>query len=358
MSTECPVSQTIAPRIASLVEERPTTVRHEAQEKTAGFVKYRRDIDGMRAVAVVAVIAFHAFPSSLKGGFIGVDIFFVISGFLISSILFSGLERNKFSFAEFYIRRAKRIFPSLSLMLIGCLVFGWFALLADEYRLLGKHVFAGAGFVSNWLLLSEKGYFDKASETKPLLHLWSLGIEEQFYLLWPFLLWVGRKIRLNLLVVIGAVLIASFVINVLYIRSDPVSMFYTPQSRFWELLIGATLAYLSLHHRGFFSSFNRVVQELLSGTGMALIVVGLVVLTSAHKFPGLWALLPTMGTALVIAAGPKAWLNRNILSNPVFVWIGLVSYPLYLWHWPLLCFPRIVYSSSTTLAEGPFEGAA
>jgi hypothetical protein len=147
--------------------------------------KYRADIDGLRAVAVLAVVGFHAFPNLVKGGLVGVDIFFVISGFLISTIIFDSLERNSFSFLEFYSRRIRRIFPALLLVLIASFSFGWFTLLADEYKQLGKHIAAGAGFVSNFVFWNESGYFDNTADTKPLLHLWSLGIEEQFYIVWP-----------------------------------------------------------------------------------------------------------------------------------------------------------------------------
>lgn len=149
----------------------------------------------MRAIAVLFVVGFHAFPLWIKGGFIGVDIFFVISGYLISTIIIVGLERNNFSFIEFYTRRIKRIFPALLLVLISSFAFGWFVLLADEYKQLGKHIAGGAGFVSNYLFWNESGYFDNAAETKPLLHLWSLGIEEQFYIIWPLLLWLAWRTR-------------------------------------------------------------------------------------------------------------------------------------------------------------------
>lgn len=163
--------------------------------------KYRPDIDGLRAVAILFVVGFHAFPNWVHGGFIGVDIFFVISGYLISTIIIGSLERDSFSFVEFYIRRINRIFPALLLVLIACFSFGWYALLADEYKQLGKHIAGGAGFISNFLFWNESGYFDNAAETKPLLHLWSLGIEEQFYLAWPLLLWLVWKNKLNLLAV-------------------------------------------------------------------------------------------------------------------------------------------------------------
>jgi peptidoglycan/LPS O-acetylase OafA/YrhL len=159
--------------------------------------KYRSDIDGLRAVAVLSVVVFHAFPDWLQGGFIGVDIFFVISGYLISTILFENLERGTFSFQEFYVRRIKRIFPALLLVLVACLVFGWFALYPDEYQQLGTHLAAGAGFLANFIFWGESGYFDNAADTKPLLHLWSLGIEEQFYIVWPLLLWLAWKRKIN-----------------------------------------------------------------------------------------------------------------------------------------------------------------
>src|SRR5208282_3531353 len=146
--------------------------------------KYRPDVDGLRAIAILSVIGFHAFPSFIRGGFVGVDVFFVISGYLISTIIFSSLEKNRFSFIEFYFRRIRRIFPALILVLVACYVFGWFALLTSEYELLGKHIAAAVGFVLNFMLWHEAGYFDEAAALKPLLHLWSLSIEEQFYVLW------------------------------------------------------------------------------------------------------------------------------------------------------------------------------
>lgn len=150
--------------------------------------KYRADIDGLRAIAILSVVGYHAFPSWVKSGFIGVDIFFVISGFLISTIIFDNLEHNNFRFIEFYSRRIKRIFPALLLVLIASFSFGWQILLADEFKQLSKHIIGGAGFISNFVLMRESGYFDNLAETKPLLHLWSLAIEEQFYIFWPLLL--------------------------------------------------------------------------------------------------------------------------------------------------------------------------
>ena len=217
--------------------------------------KYRPDIDGLRAVAVLSVVAFHAFPEWIKGGFIGVDVFFVISGFLISTIIFENLDRGTFSFAEFYARRIKRIFPALIFVLSACLIFGWLSLLPEELNQLGKHILGGAGFVSNLVLWSESGYFDNSAETKPLLHLWSLGIEEQFYIVWPFLVWAAWKRKLNLFYVTLSLLVASFASNIWLIQANPVATFYSPLTRFWELLCGSLLA-LYVIRRGDNSNVN------------------------------------------------------------------------------------------------------
>src|SRR5690606_12625358 len=184
------------------------------------------------------------------GGFIGVDVFFVISGFLISTIIFKNLSTDTFSFSDFYIRRIRRIFPALIVVLIATLALGWLMLLADELNQLGKHVAAGAGFVANFVFWGEAGYFDSSAETKPLLHLWSLGIEEQFYIFWPVLLWLAWKRKLNLLMVAVVIAVLSFALNVTTVRQDPVATFYSPLSRIWELLCGAILAWLTLYRVG------------------------------------------------------------------------------------------------------------
>jgi peptidoglycan/LPS O-acetylase OafA/YrhL len=161
---------------------------------------YRPDIDGLRAIAVIAVLFFHAFPKLSPGGFVGVDIFFVISGYLISSILYAALELNTFSLLDFYARRIRRIFPALIVILVAGYLFGWFYLFVDEFSKLGSHTFASAGFIQNWILASESGYFDSSADLKPYLHLWSLGVEEQFYIVWPIFLWLAWKLRINLLI--------------------------------------------------------------------------------------------------------------------------------------------------------------
>lgn len=345
----------------------PATVRLPKMTTPAPHLshpKYRPDIDGLRAVAVLSVVAFHAFPAWMKGGFIGVDVFFVISGFLISTIIFENLDRGTFSFTEFYARRIKRIFPALLLVLIASYAFGWFALLADEYKQLGKHIAAGAGFVSNFVLWGEAGYFDNSAETKPLLHLWSLGIEEQFYIVWPFVLWMAWKKKFNLLTLTIIVAFVSFYLNLKGIKKDAVATFYSPQTRFWELLSGSILAWFALYKKGAYANYKlkidgwlskliyrepveadgKTLSSVISFVGILLLAFGFWRITKDVSFPGKWAVIPVLGAVLIILAGPKAWINRKVLSNKIAVWFGLISFPLYLWHWPILSFARIVES--------------
>lgn len=326
--------------------------------------KYRPDIDGLRAVAVLSVVTFHAFPEWMKGGFIGVDVFFVISGFLISTIIFENLERGTFTFSDFYARRIRRIFPALLVVLVACYGVGWFALLADEYKQLGKHIAAGAGFVANLVLWNEAGYFDNSAETKPLLHLWSLGVEEQFYIVWPLALWLAWRSKFNLLALTVLCALVSFSLSAMGIKQDPVATFYSPHTRLWELLSGSLLAWIAVYRRepsgnagwqleawlgkasarGRPSSGGRALPDTLSICGSLLLAYGFWRIHKNLGFPGKWALVPVLGSALIVLAGPRAWINSRILSHRLAVGLGLISFPLYLWHWPLLTFARIVES--------------
>ncbi|MDD5214628.1 MAG: acyltransferase family protein [Methylococcales bacterium] len=309
-------------------------------------LNYRPDIDGLRAVAVLLVLIFHGFPRFIKGGFIGVDIFFVISGYLITSIILKSQARGDFSLIEFYSRRIKRIFPSLLVVLLFCLTFGWFSLLADEYQALGKHVAAGAIYISNLVLQSEAGYFDTDSDFKPLLHLWSLGIEEQFYLVFPLLLMLTAKFKGNAFTLIFLSLVSSFALNVLLIEQNPTGVFFFPQTRAWELLIGSVVAHVNLYQRERFDSFlakTHLSFNVLSWLNVALIAGAWIGLDSTKiTFPNGWALLPTLGAAGLILAGEKAWFNRKVLASKAAIWLGLISYPLYLWHWSLLSLLRTI----------------
>ncbi|MBF0571814.1 MAG: acyltransferase [Candidatus Omnitrophica bacterium] len=305
--------------------------------------KYRTDLDGLRGIAVLSVVIFHAFPLWVKGGYIGVDIFFVISGYLISTIIFSNLDSKTFSFKGFYSRRIRRIFPALLLVLTACYVLGWFVLMADEFKLLGKHIVGGAEFISNFLLQREEGYFDKATDIKPLLHLWSLGIEEQFYIVFPILIWFAYKIRFNLVTLMATVAFVSFSLNVAQIHLKPIATFYSPIPRFWELIAGGLLAHFD-YKKKMVSAIAKwsLLPDAKSVLGFLCIALALGMLTTESSFPGWWALLPVLGSVLIISAGSQAFLNRTVLSNKLLVWFGLISYPLYLWHHPLLSFSHIV----------------
>ncbi len=296
--------------------------------------QYRPDIDGLRAIAVLSVLVFHAFPGRLPSGFIGVDIFFVISGYLISSIILRELKDGRFSFSTFYARRIRRIVPALVLVLASTALVAWFLLLPHELEAFGRHVVAGAGFVSNLLLWRESGYFDAAAEQKPLLHLWSLGIEEQFYIAWPLLLALAWRGGRRVLALMAVILTGSFMANVLLVSADPVAAFYSPVSRLWELAVGGILAYVALHRRISGS------HDVRSVAGAVLLIAGLVLVDRDSSFPGWLALLPTGGAALLLSA-PLSGINRYLLANRVLVWVGLISYPLYLWHWPLLSLSHI-----------------
>jgi peptidoglycan/LPS O-acetylase OafA/YrhL len=297
---------------------------------------YRKDIDGLRAIAILSVVTYHAFPNLLPGGFIGVDIFFVISGFLITGVILQHLNQDQFSFIDFYSRRIRRIFPALLVVLLSAYAWGWFHQMADEYAQLGKHIAAGAGFISNLVLWGESGYFDKSAVTKPLLNLWSLGVEEQYYIVWPMVLWIFFRRQWSMFYLIITALVISFVWNLLLIKVDPTATFYAPWTRFWELLIGSSLAYLQSKTVSIPLRWLALVQN--SWLGFALCIIGFWQIDAQLFFPGWWGLLPTMGAFILIFAGPQADLNRIILSNPLMVGIGKISYPLYLWHWPILVF--------------------
>lgn len=301
---------------------------------------YRPEIDGLRAVAVLSVLIFHAFPEWLPGGFVGVDVFFVISGYLITAILHRELASERYSTAEFYRRRIDRLFPALLVMLGAVYAFGWFTLFADEFMQLGKQMAGGAGFVANIVLFSETGYFNESSATKPLLHLWSLGIEEQFYLVFPIILYAAFKLRAKPILVVSVLLAASFLLNLHSIKTDVERTFYLPQYRHWELLAGSILALLLAHGNPL--SRMPVASSALSVIGLALIGYSIWSFNEKMAFPGWYAAAPVIGTFLVIAAASGAWINRRILGSKPMVAVGLISFPLYLWHWPLLSIAQII----------------
>ncbi|MDR2694913.1 MAG: acyltransferase [Deltaproteobacteria bacterium] len=320
---------------------------------------YRPDIDGLRALAVLSVVVYHAFPAVLQGGFIGVDVFFVISGYLISGIILNDLQQGTFSLRNFYSRRIRRIFPALIIVLAAVLIFGWFALFPAEYRSLGEHVFGGAVFISNFLLWHEAGYFDAVAKSKPLLHLWSLGIEEQFYIFFPLFLWYCAKKRFRAGRIIAALCALSFLLNV-FCMHDLSMIFYSPYTRIWELLAGAALrmAMRQPPAGGRFLKPNAPADVATVGqegghdgrglglvpalSGIILLGLAFLLVREGEPYPGWKALLPVFGTMLLIAAGPLNPVNKHLLANRLAVFTGLVSYPFYLWHWSLISCAYII----------------
>jgi peptidoglycan/LPS O-acetylase OafA/YrhL len=317
-------------------------------------ISYQAHVDGLRAVAVLSVIAFHAFPTRITGGFIGVDIFFVISGFLISGIILGGLRQGSFTFSDFYSRRIRRIFPALTVVLAATLVLGYLLLFPSEFHNLGKHALGGALFVANVTLWQDAGYFDIAAELKPLLHLWSLGVEEQFYLLWPLFLFVCHKRRWNTLWITGLIFLASFAFNVWASGNKPIANFFLLPGRFWELMAGSMLAQLQVGGESASAVLglerSATARESVAIAGIALVVTAVFEIDRNTVFPGWAALAPVLGTCLLIAAGPQAWINRRLLAHPTAVFVGLISYPLYLWHWPLFAYARITSPDGHSMA--------
>jgi peptidoglycan/LPS O-acetylase OafA/YrhL len=304
-------------------------------------IPYRPEIDGLRAVAVLAVVLFHAFPNFLPGGFVGVDVFFVISGYLITRLIVEDLDAGRFSVLAFYRRRIRRIFPALLIVLVACGTAGWWLLMGAEYQSLGAHIASASVFASNFTLLSESGYFDEAAHAKPLLHLWSLAIEEQFYVVWPLLLWLAIRTRITALrlACIGATL--SFAIGVVLLEVDSAATFYQPAARAWELMAGAILAIAEREHAP--ALWRRLTdRRWLPWAGFVAILASAVLFDERTPFPGWLAAIPVLGTLAILAAGPSSHLAARLGSTRWLVWVGLISYPLYLWHWPLLSFARIV----------------
>jgi peptidoglycan/LPS O-acetylase OafA/YrhL len=295
------------------------------------------------------VIGYHAQPWLVPGGFIGVDIFFVISGFLITRIILTQLKARTFSSIDFYSRRVRRIFPALIVVLTATYLIGWFVLLPDGFSLLGKSITAGVAFVSNLFQLRQVGYFAPDAAENPLLHLWSLGIEEQFYIFWPpvLLMIFGSPRRRYWMAAIAA---ASFAAGLLIFFGYKEWSFYSPISRAWELLAGGIVASRYVDRPELEQQSFARRDNLLATIGIAAIVGAAFGLSKNSMFPGLYALLPVLG-ALLIIVSPNSVVNRILLSNRAIVLVGLISYPLYLWHWPLLSYLAIIRNGVPNFVE-------
>ncbi len=300
-------------------------------------MQYRADIDGLRALAVVAVVLGHAHVTGFAGGFVGVDVFFVISGFLITSILVKEARGGTFSLLRFYERRARRIFPALFCMLGFAAVAAWWRLPADEFAAFGRGVVATTFFVSNFLFWCETGYFDLAAEERPLLHTWSLAVEEQFYLLFPLAVWwTTRHLAGRFALWLWPVMAASFALAVWGVEAHPKAAFYLAPTRAWELLAGSALALRLVP-----LPRTHSLREMVAALGVLCIATSVVFYSKDTPFPGVNAVLPCLGAALVIHAGLAGpTLASRLLSLKPIVFVGLISYSLYLWHWPLLVFAR------------------
>ncbi|HWM70015.1 MAG TPA: acyltransferase family protein [Steroidobacteraceae bacterium] len=304
----------------------------------AGSRQYRADIEGLRAVAVLPVVAYHVAPWALPGGFVGVDIFFVISGFLITQLLLDDIDTGRFSLAGFYERRIRRILPALVAMLVVTFALGMRYCMPDELTDLSKSLIAATLSVSNFYFYNTSGYFDGLTSAKPLLHTWSLAVEEQFYIFWPLFLAMGSRhfskpllIRMTLLITA-----TSLAASIYGAFQWPTATFYLPLSRFWELGAGGLLA-MGLAAR----ELGAAARNLLASVGLALIVGSVLLITAAMPFPGALALPPVCGAMLVIVAGRDgdSWVARLLSIRPVR-FVGAISYSLYLWHWPIVVFQQ------------------
>ena len=306
-------------------------------------MKYRSEIDGLRAIAVVPVILFHAGFELFSGGFVGVDVFFVISGYLITTILIDDIENNRFSLVNFYERRARRILPALSFVMLVCIPFAWMWLLPSQMKDFSKSVIAVSLFASNILFWKESGYFDTAAEEKILLHTWSLAVEEQYYLLFPifiFLAWRFGKNRVFWMIVVLAGI--SLALSEWGWRNKATANFYLAPTRAWELFAGSIAAFI-VQKRGV------QANNTLSTLGLAAIIYAIFAYDKSTPFPSVYALVPVIGVVLLVLFAEKETLAAKLLSTKLFVGIGLISYSAYLWHQPLFAFARI------RLEEAPNE---
>ncbi|UXZ22597.1 acyltransferase [Pseudomonas sp. YeP6b] len=309
---------------------------------------YRRDIDGLRAIAVLAVVLFHFGVPGVTGGFVGVDVFFVISGFLITSIIWRERETGRFSFLDFWARRARRILPALIVMMLASLVVGWFLMAPKDYEELGRSIHNQAIFISNLFFMRQDGYFDTASDMKPMLHTWSLSVEEQFYIAFPLLLVLLSSRLKQWRGALFVLLLVSFAASVWAVSHEPEKAFFLLPMRAWELLAGAMLAVLPVRTQ----RVSPRLAQAVSLIGLGLILVAVLGYDADTAFPGASALLPVLGVVgLIWANGQHTTLVGRLLGSRVLVGIGLISYSWYLWHWPVLVFGK--YASIFGLA--PWE---
>ena len=339
----------------SLDQERPFEQTLEApasapSRSSAGSLAYRRDIDGLRALAVLPVVLFHFDFLGFSGGFVGVDIFFVISGYLITSIIIGDMDLGRFSFALFYERRIRRIIPAFVVVLAVSSVAAIALFPPKELAQFGLSAAIAAAFCSNIFFAFQTNYFTGPDSMMPLLHTWSLGVEEQFYILWPLLLFaafrMGSRLAVRVLVVILAILSLSYSEWGTTSR-HAAQLYYLPQSRAWELMLGAMLALGLVPRIG-----TRWLREALGLLGLGMIAFAVTQFSPTTPFPGLWATIPCLGAMLVIHTGQRRdTAAYGLLSLQPLVFVGLISYSLYLWHWPVIAFAQNYFGRPITLNE-------
>lgn len=295
-------------------------------------MNYRADIDGIRAIAVSIVILFHFSVPGFSGGFIGVDVFFVLSGYLISSIIFAQLDKGAFEFGNFYFRRIRRLFPVYIVVMLSTFAIAYALMLPKEFKQFGQSIVASTVYASNILFYLQAGYFDTSSHLKPLLHTWSLSVEEQFYLVFPFVAWATAKFsRKSLFILFSILTLSSLIAAMVYIDLDNSAVFYLYPFRAWEMFLGTLLATQFIPQLS-----SKLWNNITAVIGVLLIVIPNFLYDSSTLFPGLSALAPCIGTVLLLYTGVSnnGWV-QSILSSPVPVFIGKLSYSLYLWHWPV-----------------------
>ncbi|WP_337269072.1 acyltransferase family protein [Oryzifoliimicrobium ureilyticus] len=299
------------------------------------MLTYRPDLDGLRALAILPVLLFHAGFSVVSGGYVGVDVFFVLSGYLMTRIILGGLETDSFSFVDFYLRRARRIFPALFAMIACSSVAAWFLFMPEELEYYARSVAASALFYANVHFQRESGYFDLAADMKPLLHTWSLAVEEQFYLLLPLAMTLCfRFARRRILHIVIATAVISFAVSQWSVANSPEKAFYLLYSRVWELLLGSLVAVLPR------PAYRMITTNALTAAGLIAILISIFLYTKDTPFPGVAAALPCLGAALIIHASCQTGFVSPILNNPISIFVGRISYSVYLWHWPLIVFLR------------------
>lgn len=302
-------------------------------------MKYRPEIDGLRALAVLPVILFHAGFNYFSGGFVGVDIFFVISGYLITTIILDELEQENFSIVNFYERRARRILPVLFIVMFISLLFGFFLLMPDEFKNFGQSLVATSLFSNNILLAMTSGYWDLSSEFKPLLHTWSLGVEEQYYIIVPVLLMIFWRVsKVSIVYILWAIFTGSFLFAVWFVDISPKWAFFILLTRAWEICIGALAAIYLRRYASNISEFKY--SNYCSLVGIVFIVISILMFDKSIASPGAFLLIPTAGAVLIIIfCQPESYSSR-LLGNKLVVFLGLLSYSLYLWHQPVFAFLR------------------